>query len=339
MVADEADLPALEDEARRLVDHLKTLNAVNEGLGAAAGRVDGATASLERVREDVLAATGLLDETRASTDAVLAHVRALDPASLRLAIDARFDRQEAADAERDRAIDAWFARQVATADDRADALDQRFIRQESADAARAEALDARLGALEAAQQDVARTVGALLTALGETEQRLLRDAEQRQQAVSEQVDSRLRGVGGQVATLQAAVTLVEQAQDAFATTSIQRLDALQDGQREARGEVGRVGEDVDAVQRAVVSIRDGATPHEQAVRMQVDAAQKAIAEGRADAAARVDAAARDARDASARHRVDARWLAAYVVLLVWLALVVYALTEHGLLTQLLRRGG
>ena len=321
MVADEEDLPALEDEARRLVDHLKTLNAVNEGLGAAAGRVDGATASLERVREDVLAATGLLDETRASADAVLAQVRALDPASLRLAIDARFDRQEAADAERDRAIDAWFARQVATADDRADALDQRFIRQESADAARAEALDVRLDALEAAQRDVARTVGALLTALGETEQRLLRDAEQRQRAATERQDAglaELREVASEVLALKVAVAHVGRRQDAIAEEHRDGVAALLAGQREASKEV----------QQSL-----------QAARMQLEATQHAIAESRDDVLGQIDEVIRASRVAFDRARKDRRTMMVYVVLLVWLALVVDALTEHGLLAQLLRRGG
>ena len=285
MVADEEDLPALEDEARRLVDHLKTLNAVNEGLGAAAGRVDGATASHERVREDLLAATGLLDETRASADAVLAQVRELDLASLRGAIDERFDRQEAAHAERDRA------------------------------------LDARLGALEAAQRETARTVGVLLTALGETEQRLLRDAEQRQRAATERQDAglaELREVASEVLALKVAVAHVGRRQDAIAEEHRDGVAALLAGQREASKEV----------QQSL-----------QAARMQLEATQHAIAESRDDVLGQIDEVIRASRVAFDRARKDRRTMMVYVVLLIWLALVVYALTEHGLLTQLLRRGG
>jgi chromosome segregation ATPase len=84
------DLPDLEQEARRLTDHLGNLATVNNGLGAAATRVENAVQALGSAH-DALRATGQeVDALNDSASAALAAIDRLRPDQLRSTVESGF---------------------------------------------------------------------------------------------------------------------------------------------------------------------------------------------------------------------------------------------------------
>jgi predicted nucleic acid-binding Zn-ribbon protein len=90
MSATTDDLPNLETEARRLTKNLQSLQTVNDGLGAAATRVEHAARSLDAAHDALRETSRRVESLNGSAAAALAAIDRLQPDQLRSTIEAGF---------------------------------------------------------------------------------------------------------------------------------------------------------------------------------------------------------------------------------------------------------
>lgn len=170
-------LPALEDEAMRLIGHLKSLATINEGLDAAVGQVVNATRGLEQLRAEVEQAGDQLRGTQVRVGHVLEQMHLLDPASLRNMLDDQFALR--AEAE---------SRLVGELEEKFDCIEEGQVNAVRA----AESLSI---SLEAARKQSIDGLASLISLIERAEKQLREEAADKQVTVSQQIAERFESHG------------------------------------------------------------------------------------------------------------------------------------------------
>lgn len=219
MAATTDQLPDLELEARRLTDHLGNLATLNQGLGAAATRVESAARVLDAAHDALRATERQVETLSAATSTALGAIDRLQPDQLRSAVESGFAHARA-DVEH---------------------LQQQIVVE-------LEGMGRELGAQDAAEsarhqivvQSVADAALRILDAIDQTQRRIAAD-----QAGVHQAFAEIRGEHAAMADALAALQQRQQALAERAVAIVASADALKTTSDTTSKSVARVEMEVN----------------------------------------------------------------------------------------------